>query len=230
MDALEGRMDVSGDAVGVFVRSGRAWVELSHTDAQPLERAGVLRAMSPIAPSATVVHGQTVVPPEPIVGTRTAPTRMGDLFEASFSGTLFLTVGDLGVGGIGHGSFVRRFEAPVALRAEVSPAAFGVGRNDSAGVVTGVALVSVDTQLFEVGLGVGGGAVPGRFSYGTSSPTQALPAPVVSDRSTIVLPSLIRIGARDGLSAVVRTNVIVRNELFAFGSVDVLGQRPVGDR
>jgi hypothetical protein len=235
--AVEGRIAVEGEAVGLFVLRDEPWVEVAHTDARPLSRAKIAASWPstvPSVPAAPTPKGVNepaaeAKPTEPTKGSRLAPSRVGDVFELSLGASAFLTVGNLGVGGIGHGSFVRRFDAPVALRAEVSPFAFGTGKGGSSAVATAVGMVSLDTAIFELGLGLGGAAVPGRVNYeDTASGTFGVRS--VSDTTTVVVPTFARFGARDGLSLAFRTNVTVRNEAFAFGSIDVLGQIPIADR
>lgn len=237
--ALEGRIPTEGEAIGLFVLRGRPWVELARTEARPLEGATVLAAGAGVAPRAPSPLEAPQIPSErgsspppgasETKGTRMAPTREIDVFELSLGGAMFLTVGDLGVGGLGRSSLVRRFEAPIALHLDAAPFAFGTGKKGSAAVIAGTALVAIDTAFFEIGLGVGAAAIPGRVRY-DSQTTTSLPTQEVTGRSTVVVPSLVRIGARDGLSFSVRTNVIVRDSLFAFGSIDVLGQIPIADR
>ena len=235
--AVEGRIAVEGEAVGLFVLRNEPWVEVAHTDARPLSRAKVagswpstlpsIPAPAPTAKGSNEPSAEEAKPTEPSKGSRLAPSRVGDVFELSLGASAFLTVGNLGVGGIGHGSLVRRFDAPVALRAEVSPFAFGTGKGGSSAVATAVGMVSLDTAIFELGLGLGGAAVPGRANY---DGTGAGRVSTVSDTTTVVVPTFARFGARDGLSLAFRTNVMVRNEAFAFGSIDVLGQIPLADR
>lgn len=234
---LEGRIAVDGEAVGLFVLRGEAWVELAHTDARPLARAQVasvspqpsVPAPAPAQKGSNEPSAEEGKPTELSKGSRLAPSRVGDVFELSLGASAFLTVGNLGAGGIGHGSLVRRFDAPVALRAEVSPFAFGTGKGGSSAVATAVGMVSLDTAIFELGLGLGGAAVPGRVNYEDAA-TGTFGVKSVSDTTTVVVPTFARFGARDGLSLAFRTNVMVRNEAFAFGSIDVLGQIPLADR
>jgi len=235
----EGRIAVDGEAVGLFVLRGVPWVEVAHTDARPLSGAQVASALpstqpsipapAPTAKGSNEPSAEEAKPTEPTKSSRLAPSRVGDVFELSLGASAFLTVGNLGVGGLGHASLVRRFDAPVALRAEVSPFAFGTGKGGSSAVATAVGMVSLDTAIFELGLGLGGAAVPGRVNYGDTA-TGTFGVKSVSDTTTVVVPTFARFGARDGLSLAFRTNVMVRNEAFAFGSIDVLGQIPLADR
>lgn len=223
---LLGRIPTDGEAAGLFARAGKPWVELTRTEARPL---GALRAQGPLPPS---VHapsgGQAARTPEPAERPKLiAPSRVGDVTELSLGGAAFLTVGDLGVGMLAGAGIGHRFEAPFALRAEAYPIAIGTGKQGAVGAFTGIGLASIDTTFFEIGLGLGAGKIPKSGSYDYSGTGTA----VQSDGGgSVVAPTYVRIGARDGLYFSVRTSIIVRREEFAFGSVDVVGQIPLAER
>lgn len=224
---LLGRIPTDGEAAGLFARAGKPWVELIRTEARPL---GALRGQGPFLPPS--VHapsgGQATRTPEPAERPKlVAPPRVGDVTELSLGGAAFLTVGDLGVGMLAGAGIGHRFEAPFALRAEAYPIALGTGKQGAVGAFTGIGLASIDTTFFEIGLGLGAGKIPksGRYDdSGTGTTVQS------DGGGSVVAPTYVRIGARDGLYFSVRTSIIVRREEFAFGSVDVVGQIPVAER
>lgn len=230
--ALAGRLPVEGEAVGLFVHRKQPWVEIARLEARPL--AGSLMEAPTGAPSGRAsgrpsslrVEEEAVQSSDPRPS-RVAPPRVGGVTELSLGGLLFLTVGDLGVGGIGKAALVHRFGAPFALRADVAPFAFGTGKAGAVGVFTGTGTASVDTDFFEVGLGFGGTTLPNQpvvdYTTGaqlaTSNPT-----------SSVVVSNYLRFGARDGLYVDGRTNIMVRDKSFEFGSLSIDMQIPVADR
>ena len=225
--ALEGRIPTDGEAVGLFARAGKPWVELARTEARPL--AG-LRAAGPLvtAPAAPR-HGTEARPAEaPAERPKIiAPPRAAGITEVSLGAAAFLTVGDLGVGTLAGAGIAHRFDVPFALRAEAYPIALATGKRGAAGAFSGIALASIDTTLFEIGLGLGGAKIPKESASGSRGTGSEL---VLDDGATIIAPTYVRIGARDGLYLSVRTSIIVRREEFAFGSIDVVGQIPVAER
>jgi len=231
------RIPTSGDAVGLFVRNGRVWVELAKIEAMPV---GAARGVSD-TPSGPVMAGSSAAGanPEPIqdaaarppsgsVPSLVAPKRVGDLFELGLGSRLFLTVDDLGFGMLSHAFAVRRFEAPVAIRVDALPLAFATGKSGGAGAITVTAMVSIDTHVFELGAGVGGGTLPRSLRYSSSGTGDFVAVPGSS--SSVVVPTLVRFGARDGLHIVGRTSLMVQSERFQLGAIDIVGQVPVTDR
>lgn len=227
------RIPTDGDAVGVFVRNGKVWVERAKIEATPIARA---RGVADSAPGSADAPGDRDRPGSAEAGPTAprregasivAPSRIVDVFDLGLRTRLFLTVDDLGFGMMNHVFAVRRFSAPIALRAEALPLALATGKAGAAGAAAAVAMVSVDTHVFELGLGIGGGTVPASVSYTSTSAGQGAQ---VSGSSTVVVPTLIRFGAYDGLSLTARTNLVVQSDRFRFGHVDIVAQVPVSDR
>jgi hypothetical protein len=231
--AIAGRLPVEGEAVGLFVHRKQPWVEIARLEARPL--AGSLMEAptgapsgrpSDSRPSSLRVEGEAVQSSDSRPS-RVAPPRVGGVTELSLGGVLFLTVGDLGLGGFGKAALVHRFGPPFAIRADLAPFGFGTGKAGAVGVFTGTGTVSVDTDFFEVGVGFGGTTLPNqpRIDYvtgaalATSSPT-----------SSVVVANYLRFGARDGLYLDGRTSIMVRDKSFEFGSIAVEMQIPVADR
>ncbi len=231
--ALAGRLPVEGEAVGLFVHRKQPWVEIARLEARPL--AGALMEAPTGAPSGRAsdsrpsslrVDGDAVQSSD-TRPSRVAPPRVGGVTELSLGGLLFLTVGDLGVGGIGKAALVHRFGAPFAIRADLAPFGFGTGKAGAVGVFTGTGTVSVDTDFFEVGLGFGGTTLPNQpiVNYTTGAQVAAS-----NPTSSVVVSNYLRFGARDGLYLDGRTNVMVRDKSFEFGSLSIDMQIPVADR
>lgn len=225
--ALEGRIPTDGEAVGLFARAGKPWVELARTEARPL--AG-LRAAGPLVTTPGVARQGTEARPAEAPAERpkiVAPPRAAGITEVSLGAAAFLTVGDLGVGTLAGAGIAHRFDVPFALRAEAYPIALATGKRGAAGAFSGIALASIDTNFFEIGLGLGGARIPKDVTSDAFAPGSA---PVTSSGATVIAPTYVRIGARDGLYLSVRTSIMVRREEFAFGSIDVVGQIPVAER
>lgn len=236
---VRSRTPTSGDAVGLFVRNGRVWVELSRIEAMPIGSArGMADSASaaasgapPPVPYAGGDEPGSESPREPSRaggGSLIAPKRVGGLVELGLGTKLFLTVGDLGFGLLSHAFVVRRFEAPVSLRADALPLGVATGKNGAIGAATATVLVSIDTHVFELGVGIGGGTLPRSLRYTPASDGTFVP--IGGSGGTVSVPTLIRFGARDGLSIVARTSLIVQSEEFELGAVDIVGQVPVTER
>jgi hypothetical protein len=137
----------------------------------------------------------------------------------SFLTSAFATMGNLGVGQLGSASVAYRFEAPIVVRAEMAP--FGIAGptsfTSSSGVETGGHSVTVfashfvlglDTELVEVGLGVGGASVNQNSTFGVGG---------VPATGAFSLAEEARLGARDGLAVSIETSAIAVNDKFQLG-------------
>ena len=141
---------------------------------------------------------------------------MGDVWEVAIGTYLFLPLGNLGFGALGHGKVTRRFEAPVALHFDLAPIGVASGKGGAIGTVVGTGTVSFDTSVFELGLGIGAATVHDRGS-----------------RASLALSQLARIGALDGLALFVRSTIVIeRSEFqsdgeFTLGGLEITGQIPL---
>ena len=232
----DGEMLVDGTATDLFLHDGLPWVEVAHVDARPV-RVGSMdqtpaRTMPIVVPTRdlapAVVGGTPKKEPESIV----APARHGGIWELSLISGAFLGFGNLGFGVLGSASVAYRFESPFVLRAEVAP--FGVagpstttnccssplGQTSTSGGAVGVFAANVffglDTQLVEVGLGIGGASVNSSSSTGASPQT-----------GSVSIVESARIGARDGLALNVETSAIAVNHQFSLGYFTTSVQIPL---
>ncbi len=229
-----GSMSVDGEATSLFVRDGRVWVEIAHVDAQPVRTSAavpiVIPATSegppPVAPAPAVEATEPArpAPPKPSL---MAPPRRGGLWELSALAGAFINLGPVAGGAMGWASATYRFEAPIVVRAELSPLGVGVGNSqtvninstNSSNIVVAAAahvLVGIDSPFIEVAVG-GGGATLGN----TFSPTGTPNAGGVS----IVEEG--RFGARDGLALNVQSITVAANNQFQFGSFVLSVQVPL---
>jgi hypothetical protein len=118
----------------------------------------------------------------------------------------FLPIGNIGFGLLGAGSAGYRFEAPVAAYAELTPFGVAGGKQGTVGTAAVHGIVALDTQLFELGLGFG---------------AATLNSPTTDATSSMSFAQKARIGARDGLALFYRSNIVVDNDKFALGALDV---------
>jgi hypothetical protein len=114
-----------------------------------------------------------------------APARMPKLVDVGFDVRAFLPIGvPGGVGVLATALGMYRFDAPVALRLHIDSAGF-VTSSPGGGTFDGIALATLDTQYFEVGVGAG-----------TLTQTDTRPASM-----SFEFAQFLRIGSIDGLMA-----------------------------
>jgi hypothetical protein len=166
-----------------------------------------------------------------------APPRRSGLWDMSFLTSAFMAFGSLGGGVLGSASVAYRFESPIVLRVALAP--FGLGSpsttsanptvvvpggsnngSSSGGGAVGVfaahALVGLDSQFVEVGLGPGGATV------NKNTPSSGSPA-----TGSVSIVEATRIGARDGLALNVESSTIAVNQKFDLGYFVASLQIPV---
>jgi hypothetical protein len=209
---VSSRIPTDGDAVAFHTVNGRVWVEVAQVSARPVDA---------LVPSARAIEG-AAAPREAPAAQRPearpsliAPPRRVDLWELAIDARSFLPIGNIGFGTVGAASLTRRFDIPLSVRGELSPLGVGFGKQGTIGTAAGHAIVALDTQLFEAGLGIG---------------AATLNDPSGTESSSISFAQSIRIGARDGLSLGMRSNVVVDRDRFALGSLTGDGQIPIAQR
>jgi hypothetical protein len=244
-----GQMPVDGDATGLFLRDGRAWVEIAHVEAKvvrtgpaapsPAPTSAPLPDAPPPAPAAAVAP--PAAPPKPSI---LAPPRRGGLWELSALAGAFVNLGPQGGGGVGWASAVYRFDAPIVVRAELAP--FGVavahpstntfgGYNvvstqspmSGMAVAAGHVLVGLDTQFVEAAIGGGASTISNSYnpSCGTSYSGSTAPCQATTGGVSIVEEG--RFGARDGLALVMESTTVAAYDRFQFGSFAASIQVPI---
>lgn len=225
------RAPTDGEAVAFHVLDGKVWVEIARVEARPAAAivrgatfgAGAGAAGARGAAGAGEPAGSSGEAAQQGAGgagasgrrSLVAPPRATGLFELELGSRLFLPIGDIGFGALGAVKGAYRFEAPFALHAEVSPLGVATGKKGVIGTAAGHVIAAFDTTLFEVGLGIGGAT---------------LNSPTADASSSLSFAQLARIGAEDGLALFGRTNIIVDNDRFIVGSVEVTGQAAVAQR
>ncbi len=203
------RAPTDGDAVALHVVDGKVWVEIAHVEARPA--SALLRAARPVEGQspprgASGDAGQPDMPAGQARRSLVAPPRRGGLWEVDVGTRAFLPIGNIGFGLLGSGALAYRFLAPVAIHAELAPVGIAGGKQGTIGTAGAHAIVALDTQLFEIGLGVG---------------AATLNSPVTEATSSLSFAQAARIGARDGLAFSYRSNIVVDNDKFQLGAVSV---------
>lgn len=229
-----------GEANALFVHDGRVWVETSRVEAHPLDEP---RAPIDAAQRAVPLATAQQAPAEPS-GVYDAtwkerlekrreryailsPERRGGISSASIGATVFLAVGQLGVGAFLWLTAEHRFSVPLAIRAKLAPLGFGTPSqtyvNDGSftssasgpvAVTSGYGVLALDTRFFEVGFG-GGGATVNTPTVGYAYPNA--PPPETTSSPTLVAEA--RVGARDGLYGEIEGVFVVDQGKFQVGSI-----------
>ncbi len=149
-------------------------------------------------PTTDEVTAQRYVRPRPV-----------GIWEVSVSVRPFLAVGTLGAGTISDAAVGVRLEPALHLQAVVEP--FGLGYARAGNVLaSAVNLVAAyDTELFEIGLGAGWGAV---------------------NKSGLSIVQAARLGAVDGLRLSARNTFLLYDRRFHYGGTVAELLVPVGER
>lgn len=164
--------------------------------------AEVLLGLNEQAPLGAIAT-RTLAPPSAGL---VAPPRVSGLWELEVGVRPFLAVEELGGGALFNASFGRRI-GNLHLQALLEPLGFGdVTDNDAIGVASGMLMASFDSDYFEAGLGLGAQTVNGSDLF-------------LDPGSGLAMSQLLRIGAHDGLSLMLRSNVVLFHSELAFGGM-----------
>jgi hypothetical protein len=154
----------------------------------------------------------------PVTARRAAPPRLGGLWHAGFMLRPFVALDDYGGGFLADASIGYRFETEIHLEAVVSPFAYGTAENKPSAVPFGAFVkASYDSDIFEIGFGIGGETV------------KDTPLGVESG-SGILLVQQMRLGALDGLLLNIESHAVLFHSEFDFSGLVGRGQIPVGRR
>ena len=154
----------------------------------------------------------------------TSPPRLGGLTRVQLALRPFLALQTVGAGTVSQGLISHQFDAPFTIEAIFEPLAFGFARQANLVAITGIGLISYDTTLFQVGLGVGGTTVD-TSSFGQRDLAE-------EDRLRVVgafaISQKIRLGALDGLHIQAINSFFLAAQAFRYGGTTVQAQLPVG--
>lgn len=166
---------------------------------------------------------------------RYVPPRMDGIWELGFMARPFIAVGSFGFGTVSDALISLRRPDHTRLQLLLAPA--GVGYADEGNVlsVAGNVVASYDTQLFEIGLGVGWSAVNRQLLTKTAdaaseSGAGAIEAKIDRVESGMSIVQLARLGATDGLQATVLNTFLLYEDTFHYGGTLGQLQLPVSRR
>ena len=179
------------------------------------------------------------VPPSALARPTSAPLtasmftspRLPGLWDLRFALRPFLALGTVGFGMVDELRATWRFEAPVAVHAMVEPLGLGIADAGNILALAGNVVVTYDSALFEVGLGLGWSAVNGDLltsSYDSGSGTGSYEFKRV--KHGLSLAQLARLGATDGLNLSIFNSFILHDDEFKYGGTRVSVQVPVDER
>lgn len=179
----------------------------SVTESQSLVELGLGEAV-PIGAEATLSSRS-------LTSSRSAPPRATGIWTLAGVLRPFFVLEELGVGALNEFSLAYQSEGPLRYALELSPFAFASAGDGTTFAALAVGVISYDTRLFEIGLGVGAQTVnDGDFEPG----------------SGLSVAQSLRFGARDGLSLHLRNDVSLFHSEFDYSAFTGLAQIPVADR
>lgn len=150
-----------------------------------------------------------------------APPRLGSMTRVSFTLRPFLALDTLGAGTISNALVAYQFAGPWTVEANFEPLAAGVGRNGGLVAITGTGILSYDTRLFQVGLGVGGTTINTTNPEYQDDDVDGIEiAPAITQK--------IRLGSLDGLYLQVMNSFFYAADAFRYGGTTAEVQVPVG--
>jgi hypothetical protein len=150
-----------------------------------------------------------------ITGNRTAPPRAHALWSLSGVIRPFFALDQLGFGALNELVVGYQTGGPLRLQLLASPIAFSTA-DDGAALSTAVlGLVSYDTRLFEIGLGLG---------------AQTVNSSDYEPGSGLTVAQSLRFGSLDGLHLGIRNDVSLFHKEFDYSAFNGTAQIPVADR
>jgi hypothetical protein len=237
----DGTMPVDGDATGLFLHDGLAWVEVAHLDARPVRIGAPSPTLAPASAAPNPPRRPAPRRPAAIIGAEdlppvdstkeppgiVAPPRQGGLWELSLLTSAFVAFGSLGGGLLGSASVAYRFESPLVLRAQVAP--FGVASPSSTTTstrsgfnpqssTTGGGAVSVFAAHLLFGLDTQ--YIEASLGFGGATVNENVGSGTGGGVPATGAASIIeaaRIGARDGLALYLESSTIAVNQKFDLG-------------
>jgi hypothetical protein len=153
----------------------------------------------------------------PLTASRLAPARLGDIWEVRASLRPFLTLGTLGVGTISDVNVAYQLEAPVTVEAVIHPLGLGFAREANILAVGVNGVVSYDTTLFKVGLGLGWVSLREAASWEDERPSGGLS-----------VAQTVRLGAADGLRLEAFNTFVLYDSQFHYSGTRGGIQVPTG--
>lgn len=170
-----------------------------------------------------------------LTGSLVRPPRVSGLYETSFMARPFFALGDFGVGMVSDASFGYRGEH-LHLMALMEPVGVGLAKDGNVVALAGNIVAAYDTQMFEVGLGLGWSAVndsieDGDFLASSDNAGGGVQPPEFDRvRSGLSIAQVVRLGALDGFHLSVHNTFLVYESQFNYGGTTAALQIPVAER
>jgi len=150
----------------------------------------------------------------PSSASQSAPPHVTDITTLELALKPFAALGELGGGFLLSAALGHRFRH-LHVWALLDPLAFAAAsQQPSIAAANGAAMVSYDSQYFEMGLGLGGQTV------------NIVNFSAVSG-SGYTVAQLLRLGPQDGLNLTVRTSIVLFHSQFDFGGMVASAQFPI---
>jgi hypothetical protein len=180
---------------------------MSITDEQSLVEVGVGEDVPVGAEAALTTHASTQ--------NRLAPPRVAGVWTLTAMLRPFFVLDRLGIGALNELSIGYQAEGPWRIQLLASPLGFSGADDGSAVSALGVAIVSFDTRLFELGLGAG---------------AQTVNDSDYEPGSALTLSQTLRVGALDGLNLSIRNDISLFHSEFEYSAFNGQAQIPVTER
>jgi len=148
-------------------------------------------------------------------GSRTAPPRVHGLWTLAGVVRPFFVLDQLGFGALSELGVGYQTEGPLRVQLLSSPLAFSSADDGSALSAAAVGLVSYDTRLFEIGVGLGAQTV---------NDSDYRPG------SGLTISQSLRFGALDGLNLSIRNDISLFHSEFDYSAFNGAAQVPVTER
>ena len=165
---------------------------------------------------------------------RLTPPRVPGIIEVEFNLRPFLALGTFGFGMVSDGSVGYRTDNGLHLLALLEPIGLGFADEGNIVAMAASAVAAYDTQLFEVGLGLGLSAVNDSIEdnrgLGDLAEDGELDVEFDRVRSGLSIVQTIRLGALDGLHLKAHNAFLFFKDEFHYGGTNATFQIPVSER
>jgi hypothetical protein len=161
------------------------------------------------------VGAEAALSSRPLTNNRMAPPRVAGTWTIAAIVRPFFVLEQLGAGMLNELSIGYQSESPLRYQLLASPVGFSSAEDGSTVAAAVIALVSFDTRLFEIGLGVG---------------AQSVNDSDYTPGSGVTVSQSLRVGALDGLHLAIRNDISLFHSEFEYSAFNGQAQIPVADR
>jgi hypothetical protein len=180
---------------------------ISISDEQSLVEVGIGEDV-PVGAEATLTS-------RALTGNRTAPPRAHGLWSIAFVLRPFFVLDELGFGSLNELVVGYQMEGPLRFQLLASPVGFSSADDGSALSAAALGVVSYDTRLFEIGLGLG---------------PQTINSMGYEPGSGLTVAQSLRFGSLDGLQLSIRNDIALFHREFDYAAFNGAAQIPASDR